>query len=112
MSPESSPRSSPVQSPGFVKTQATTTCYLQGKWVVTVGQKNWLEKLRLNWQEIAKRTLSYLRTQNGDVFKPGLGYCKYVKAKLYLKEGAMAKFNNSRPGSYLFTSKCGFTDTL
>ena len=68
--------------------------------------RNWLEKLRLNWQEIARincikknpaDSLDKLLTQYGDVFKPGLGYCKDVKAKLNLKEGAVLKFNCSRP---------------
>ena len=31
------------------------------------------------------------------MFKPGLGHCKDVKAKLYLKEGVVPKFNRPRP---------------
>ena len=68
--------------------------------------RNWLQELRLNWQEIAKingitkspaDTLNELLTQYPDVFKPGLGHCKDVKAKLYLKEGAVPKSNRPRP---------------
>ena len=68
--------------------------------------RNWLQELRLNWQEIVKingitkspaDTLNELLTQYADVFKPGLGHCKDVKAKLYLKEGAVPKFNRPRP---------------
>ena len=71
-----------------------------------IGCKNWLQELRLNWQEIAKingitkspaDTLNELLTQFADVFKPGLGHCKDVKAKLYLKEGVVPKFNRPRP---------------
>ena len=55
--------------------------------------RNWLEELRLNWQEIARLngieknladSLDKLLTQYGDVFKPGLGYCKYVKRTVRL----------------------------
>ena len=46
---------------------------------------NWLQELKLNWQEIAKINgvakhlpigLEELLTQYSEVFKPGLGRCK------------------------------------
>ena len=71
-----------------------------------MGCRCWAEIGWRNWQEIARincikknpaDSLDKLLTQYGDIFKPGLGYCKDVKAKLYLKEGAVPKFNRSRP---------------
>ena len=64
--------------------------------------RNWLEELKLNWQEIARingvtkppaDSLNKLLTEYADVFNPGLGHCKDVNAKLYLKDGAVPKFN-------------------
>ena len=68
--------------------------------------RNWLEELKLNWQEIARingvtkpsaDSLNKLLTEYADVFNPGLGHCKDVNAKLYLKDKAVPKFNRPRP---------------
>ena len=65
--------------------------------------RNWLQELKLNWQVIARingvtknpaDSLNKLLTEYADIFKPALGHCKDVtKAKLYLKDGAVPKFN-------------------
>ena len=41
--------------------------------------------------------LEELLTQYSKIFKPAIGQCKEVKAKCYLKDGVMPKFNCSRP---------------
>ena len=59
---------------------------------------------QLNWQEIAKindiikdstTDLNKPLKQYDKVFRPELGHCKEVKAKLYLKEGAILNYSNS-----------------
>ena len=68
--------------------------------------RNWLQELKLNWQEIVKIDgvtkhlpigLEELLTQYSEIFKPGLGHCRELKAKLYLKDGVIPKFNCPRP---------------
>ena len=92
-----------VAAGGTTKQLPLVVC--KGNGLLLLG-RNLLQELRLNWQEIAKiygitkspaDILNELLTQYADVFKPGLGHCKDVKAKLYLKEGAVPKFNHPRP---------------
>ena len=40
--------------------------------------------------------LEELLTQYSEIFKSGLGHSKELKAKLYLKDGVMPKFNRPR----------------
>jgi len=64
--------------------------------------RNWLQEVKLNWPEIAKingvikcntSAVEKLLTTYSDVFKPELGHCQGIKTKLYVKEGAVPKFN-------------------
>ena len=71
--------------------------------------RNWLEKVNLDWREIAKvnsvttakktmgEQLDGLIQQYKDVITDKLGHCRKVKAKLYMKENAIPKFHRSRP---------------
>ena len=59
--------------------------------------RNWLEKVKLDWTEIAKVKLERLLEQYKDVVRDQLGHCKNAKAKLYLKPDAVPKFHRPRP---------------
>ena len=68
--------------------------------------RNWLEKVNLDWRELAKvnsvttpkkpmgEQLNKLIQQYKDVITDKLGHCK---AKLYMKEDAIPKFHRPRP---------------
>ena len=100
-----------VTAGGVTKQLPLVVC--KGSGVSLLG-RNWLQELKLNWQEIAKingiikeptSELNRLLTQFDEVFKPELGHCKEVKAKLYLKEGAIPKFNRPRPTAIAMKAK-------
>ena len=91
-----------VTTGGVTKQLPLVVC--KGRGVSLLG-RNWLQELQLNWQEIAKingiikdstADLNKLLKQFDNVFRPELGHCKEAKAKLYLKEGAVPKFNRPR----------------
>ena len=70
---------------------------------------NWLEKVNLDWRELAKvnsvttpkkrmgEQLNKLIQQYKDVITDKLGHCRKVKAKLYMKEDAIPRFHRPRP---------------
>lgn len=70
--------------------------------------RNWLEKIRLNWHQIASIAavddqLSNLLDKFQDVFKDELGTVHSYRASLHLREGAQPKF--FRPRSIPFAIK-------
>ena len=92
-----------VTAGGVAKQLPLVVC--KGSGLSLLG-RNWLQELKLNWYEIARingitkhptDSLNKLLSQYDDVFKPGLGHCKDLKAKPYLKEGVVPKFNHPRP---------------
>ena len=66
---------------------------------------NSLEEIKLNWSQIAHSNsvtkgnqpkLDRISDRYRDAFTAELGYCKGVKAKLYVKENSVPQFPSSR----------------
>ena len=74
--------------------------------------RNWLEKIKLDWTEIAKLNsvtstakLERLLEQYKEVVRDQLGHYKNAKAKLYLKPDAVPKFHRPRPLPFAIKAK-------
>lgn len=63
--------------------------------------RNWLQKLKLDWQEIRQlqqtETLQGLMQRHADVFKEELGELEGVKAKISVDPQAQPRFHKPRP---------------
>ena len=66
--------------------------------------RNWLEKLKLNWQNILQvrvaESLSGVLTKHKAIFRKGLGTIKGFKADIKLQHGAQPIFCKARPVPY------------
>ena len=102
----------------IVDTKIQNSCNIQLPLTVVEGQgpslfgRNWLEKVKLDWTEIAKVNsvtstikVERLLEQYKDVVQDQLGYYKNVKAKLYLKPDAVPKFHRPRPLPFAIKAK-------
>ena len=88
------------------KTASLPLVVVKGDGISLLG-RNWLEKIKLDWKEVAKingitqlthqKKLDNLLTQYEEIFKDELGQCKQIKAKLHVKPEAVPKFYRPRP---------------
>ena len=70
--------------------------------------RQWLEKLRLNWQSInsvRSQTLESVLGRHQDVFKPELGTLKGYKAQILVDGDAQPRFCKARPVPYAMRKK-------
>ncbi|XP_027869143.1 uncharacterized protein K02A2.6-like [Xiphophorus couchianus] len=73
--------------------------------------RNWLTKLRLNWQQIKyvgepkQLSLNELLDTYSDVFKEELGTLKDIKATIVVKPEMLPKFNKHRPLPFTMKEK-------
>ena len=83
---------------------------MDGKGPSLLG-RDWLEVIRLDWSQFNKvdtRTneeLENVLSKHSALFEPGLGTIEGVKAKLYLKEGAMPRFCTAHTVLFAIRSK-------
>ena len=73
--------------------------------------RNWLQKFKLNWNEVYLTTTDSLNScdtligKYPELFKEGLGTNKGVKGKIYMKENASPKFYKPRQVPYALKAK-------
>ncbi|XP_064395566.1 uncharacterized protein K02A2.6-like [Halichondria panicea] len=71
--------------------------------------RNWLSKVQLEWQRIltirTERRLQDILDEHQDVFRPGLGKMKGVKAKIHMEAEETPKFFKARTVPYSMRAK-------
>ena len=75
--------------------------------IVVIG-RDWLSKIRLNWQQIYQvdtTSLQAVRNRYPAVFQQGLGTLKGYQAKIYVDPNAVPRFRPPRPVLYALRDK-------
>ena len=77
----------------------------------TLLGKNWLTKVRLNWNQLVHKVgaenqgLESVLQKHPDVFKEGLGLVKGYSAKIRVDPNSLPKFCKARPVAYALREK-------
>lgn len=88
----------------------TLPFYITKKNYTAIMGRVWLKKIRLNWQEVRKLSLSSTQLQtilekHDQVFCDELGSMKDITVKLHVKPGSKPVFLKARPVPYAIRTK-------